>query len=142
VRSRPRGVTVVELTVALVVGAIVMVAAYEAIHVLLRSEKSSDKVSTRTLAEARLMEMLLMDLRSSLSVTETGEQEYTIERYAFQGGKVGIQNVTWRVVDDQRVVREADGESSQEFDFTGLLDPRSPAFRFRLERVPDATFVP
>lgn len=137
--SLRRGFTLTELTIAMVIGFIAMAIAYQAMHLLLRAEESTDRKATRTLAEARLNEMLLRDLRSSTAVISKNKDEYTITRWVMEAGTMVKQDATWRVVDKVRVVRELPGESPMTFDFDGLLDPGEPAFKFRLEKPPDVT---
>jgi hypothetical protein len=138
VTRRRSAVTLVELTLALIIGSLALYIAYQGMHLMVRAEESTDRKASRTLAEARLQEMLLRDLRSSVSVAKKSADEYTISRWVMDGKKMVKRDATWRIVDKVRVTRELPGEGTMTFDFNGLLDPDEPAFRFRLEPSGDA----
>ena len=129
-----RGFTIVELLVAMVIGLAVMIVAYGAMHLMIKAEEGTDKRATRAMAEARLSEMLMRDLRSSVAVTPKSTAEYTITRYVMDAGKMVTKDATWKVLKGVKVTRDLPGDTSMTFDFDGLLDPNEPAFKFRVDR--------
>lgn len=133
-----RGFTLTELMVAMAIGMIATVVAYAAVHLMARAERTTDRHASRTLAEARLAEMLIRDLRSAAGVTRDSDTAYRITRWVLEQGKMVKREATWRVVDKVRVMREMPGEPRTVFDFDGLLDPDQPAFKFRVEPPDDA----
>ena len=139
---RRSGFTIAELMVAVVLGLITLYAIYQVVHFLVVSEKGTDRDATRAIVEAQLMESLLRDVRSAVSITSPGAGVYTIQRYEKSAGAFAKKDVTWKV-DGLRVTRESAGESRQEFNFTGLTDPATRAYTFRLDRLanPEAKFA-
>lgn len=138
-----RGVTLIELMIALVIGAIIVGVAYNAIHLMLRSEQSTDRDASRALAEALVMETLLQDVRSARSVVPAGTG-YKITRNVVAGGRIAEAPlvVTWDIVDGPKVRRQVGSERPQIFDFSTLVSPADPPFKFQLERTPDVIFQP
>lgn len=135
------GFTLMELMVVLLIGVIVMSTAYHAIHILGDAEKSTDKASQRAMVEARLTEALLRDLRSSHSVQKQSDSQYTISRWVLASPRMEKKDVTWRLENKSKVIRESAGEQRQDFDFDGLLSPDEPAFKLRLEKVDESSFA-
>lgn len=135
--------TLVELMVALVVGGIIIGVAYNAIHLMVKSEQSTDRDASRALAEALVMETLLQDMRSARRVDPAGTG-YKITRNVVAGGRVADDPivVTWDVVDGPKVRRQAGSDRPQVFDFSNLMSPNDPPFKFQLERTPDVIFQP
>lgn len=136
-----RGFTLIELLIVLLVGVVIVMTGYQAIHVMAEAEKTTDKASQRAITEARLTEQLLRDLRSSQSVTKRSDSDYTISRWVLGAQRMEKREVTWKLENKTRVTRECTGEPRQDYDFDGLLNPDEPAFKLRLEKVPDATFT-
>lgn len=136
-----RGFTLMELMIVLLIGIVMINSAYQAIHLMGDAEKATEKASARAMVEARLTELLLRDLRSAASVNKTSGERYTIDRWILGTPRMTKVTVTWAVEEKVRVVREAPNEPREVFDFDGLLDPNEPAFKLRLEKVPDSTFV-
>lgn len=135
--------TLVELMIAMIVGAIIVGVAYNAIHLMMRSEQSTDRDASRALAEALVMETLLQDIRSAREVTPAGTG-YRITRNVAVGGRVAEAPVivTWEIVDGPKVRRTAGSERPQLFDFSTLVSPNDPPFKFQLERTSDVIFQP
>jgi prepilin-type N-terminal cleavage/methylation domain-containing protein len=136
-----RGFTLMEVVIVLLIGFVVIVTAYQVMHLMVDAEKTTDKASQRAITEARLTEQLLRDLRSSHKVAKESNERYVISRYVNGSPRMESRDVTWRVEKGTKVVREATGEGRQEFPFDGLLDPDEPAFKFRLDKAPDAEFT-
>ena len=145
IRARS-GFTLVEMAVAMLVGIIAMVVAFNAIILLVKGEKSTDRDASKAIVDARLMQTLLQDIRSATEVTETvPDKEYRVVRYvnAATGGKLEKKTVIWKLASDTKVTRLMDGATRpDEFDYAGLLNPQTPAVKFRLERVSDVRFPP
>ena len=139
-RPGRRGFTLVEAAVALTIGALLLVVAYNAIALFVKGEKSTDREATRAIVEARLMEILLQDVRSSVSVAQAGPDRYHIVRYVSNGGSIEKREVVWQVENGTLVTRQMEGEPVREFNFTGLLAPKTVAVKLRLDRVAHATF--
>jgi hypothetical protein len=110
-----------------------------------KGEKSTDRDASKAIVDARLMQTLLQDVRSATEVTETvAGKEYRVVRFVMApGGKLDRKIVTWKLASDTRVTRLMEGEARpEEFDYTGLLNPQTPAVKLRLERVSDVRFPP
>ena len=140
-----RAFTLVEMAVALLIGIIALIICFNAIILLVRGEKSTDRDASKAIVDARLMQTLLQDVRSAAEVTETvAGKEYKIVRYvAGAGGKLEKKAVQWKLASDTKVTRQLDGAARpEEFDYAGLLNPQTPAVKFRLERVSDVRFPP
>lgn len=142
---RRRGFTLVEMAVAMLVGGIALVVAFNAILLLTKGEKSTDRDASKAIVDARLMQTLLQDVRSATEVTETvAGKEYKVVRFVNgAAGKLEKKTVMWKLASDTKVTRQMEGAARpDEFDYTGLLNPQSPAVKFRLERVSDVRFPP
>lgn len=137
-----RAVTLAELMVALALGGLVFALAWGLSGFMLRSERSTDREASRALAEARLMEQLLQDMRSAAAVQKVGTSEYQLKRHVTRGGKIELVPVVWKLAGPAKVVREEPGQPAQQFDFSAFIDPGDPPFKFQLEKVPDVTFQP
>lgn len=139
-----RGFTLVEMTVALLVGGVALAVAFNAILLLTKGEKATDRDASKAIVDARLMQTLLQDIRSAAEVTEAvAGKEYKVVRWTTgAGGKLEKKTILWKLATDTKVTRTADGGKPEEFDYTGLLNPQTPAVRFRLERVADVRFPP
>jgi prepilin-type N-terminal cleavage/methylation domain-containing protein len=147
-----RGFTLVEMSVALLVGAIALVIAFNAIVLLTRGERSTDRAATKALTDSRLMSLLLMDIRSSTHVEVNGD-DIVIERFvAGQGGLLESKKVTWKTIKDPaspRVTRQVDGESrAEEFSYrpepgtkasanATPVDAQSPVVQLKVEKLQD-----
>lgn len=139
-----RAFTLVELTVATAIGVLIVILAYNTIVLMTRSERAIDRESLGAITESTMMQALLMDVRSAVSIEDAGPQEYRIKRLVLPegGGALTPKTVTWKAdAKTQKVTRTSD-EGTQEFVFPGPLDPRRPALRLRLERTSDAMFAP
>mgnify|MGYP001580433376 CR=1 FL=1 len=157
-RRTARGFTMVEIAVALLIGVIALVVAFNAIILLTKGEKSTDRAASKALTDARLMATLLQDVRSSLSVTPNGADEFTVVRYvpgpATAGGTAGPlekKSIVWKTINDPknpRVTRLVQGDPRPvEFNYRGLyekadgtpaapgIDPMSPALKLRIQRL-------
>lgn len=140
-----RGFTLVEMAVALLIGAIGLTVAFNAIILLTKGEKATDRDASKAIVDARLMQTLLQDVRSASEVSETvSGKEYKIVRFVTgPGGKLEKKTVMWKLVSDTRVSRQVEGGGKpDEYDYAGLLNPQTPAVKFRLERVADVRFPP
>jgi hypothetical protein len=140
VTVRRCGFTLAETAVAVVLAAIVAVLLWQAVLLLSKSEKATDRAASRASMEARLMETLLKDVRSGTQLQAVGPGRYEIKRWVLDGNRMVERTVTWGMKGPNRVERTVQGEPRVEFDFTGLLDPGMPAFRLRLETIPDGEF--
>ena len=138
--------TLVEMSVAMLIGAIALTVAFNAILMLVKGEKSTDRDASKAIVDARLMQTLLQDMRSSVEVTETTPgKEFRVVRWlsTTPGGKLEKKVVTWKLVSDTRVTRQLEGAAKpEEYDYTGLLSPQTPAVKLRLEKVSDVRFPP
>ena len=132
------------MAVALLVGGLALTVAFNAILLLTKGEKSTDRDASKAIVDARLMQTLLQDIRSAAEVSETvAGKEYKIVRFVTGAdGKLEKKTVLWKLVSDLRVSRTFDGGKPDEYDYTGLLNPQTPAIKFRLERVADVRFPP
>jgi len=137
-----RGFTLVELMVAMGVGLLVLLVAYNGFHVLFRSARSTERESTRALLEAQILELLLQDLRSAKSVVEVSPQDYQVTRYLRVGPAFRECRVNWSLKAGSVITRQVEGEPIRRFAFVHLIDPKEPPFNLRLERMPDGHFVP
>ena len=137
-----RGFTLVEGMVALALGAVLLAVGSEAISLLNRGEKAVDRESSRALLEARLLESILQDVRSAVTVSAVADNEYAITRYILTPHGIETRLVTWRLTPGPLITRQADGEADQEFPFTGLVDMHDGPFRLKVEAVHDVDFVP
>jgi type II secretory pathway pseudopilin PulG len=153
-----RGFTLVELAVAALVGIIALMVAFNAIILLTKGEKSADRDASKALTDARLMQSLLQDLRSSFEVTPPNPTtDFVVRRYATPAsgsGPLVEQKVEWKIINDPknpRITRQVQGESRvDEFSYKGLLDPKNPnlsantplAVKLRLEKVSNVRFPP
>ena len=140
--ARRRAFTLTELMVALGIGAIVFALSWNVAHLLMKGERLTDRDASRALAEARLMERLLQDMRSAVSVLQVAPGEYHIKRHITAGGRLATLELTWKLAGPNKVTREAPNEPVQSFDFSGFIDPGEPPFKFQLEKVPDVIFKP
>lgn len=126
-----RGFTLVELAVALIIGSIAMVVAFNAIILLTKGEKATDRSANRALTDSRLMATLLQDVRSSTQVTPTGSDEFKVVRYfPNASGVLESKSVTWKTYTDPknpRVVRQVENERAEEYNYRGLFDPSEAA---------------
>lgn len=158
-----RGFTLVEISVAMLVGVIALTVAFNAIVLLTRGERSTDRAANRALTDSRLMASLLQDVRSSTQINPQGTDTYEITRY-YPNDQTGVlepKKVTWKVFNDPknpRVTRQLEGERLEEFNYKGLLDEtpagqpgqvpvsdptQGLAFKLKLEKVRDGvTFNP
>jgi type II secretory pathway component PulJ len=134
-----RAFTVVELVVVLLLGAVALIAAWNVIMFMTRSEKSMDRASTRALVHARMLQYLMMDVHSSRFIDERGK-EYVVERYVRVGDRLDLKRVTWKQVSDLVVTRKMEGQPVQEFSFKESADASFPRVDFKLERMRDAIF--
>ena len=137
------GMTLIELVFGVAIGLVVLLAVYSVVHLLVVSQRSTDRESSRALAEAQLMETLMQDLRSARTVTQQGADGYRIDRFVSTGGRLSqeTQLVTWQVIEGTKIRRQT-GVRTQIFDFSKLIDPKDPPFKFQLERVSDVVFKP
>lgn len=140
-RGRRPGFTLIEVLVAMLVGSALMYFGYQALVVLARGEKMTDRESARAIVQARTMEYLTRDLRSSVAVTDLATGHFRITRYVPIDGRLQTRTVEWQVHDGRRVTRQQEGEPVQEFNFTGLLEPNSPALALKMERTTDTVFT-
>lgn len=134
------GFTTIEILIVMLIGITAMIVGYQAIHIMAESERTTDKASNRAMIEARLTEALLRDMRSAHSVTKQGADQYTISRWMLASPRMVKKDVIWKIENKVRVTREAE-DGREVFDFDGLLSADEPAFKLRLEKVPDSTFV-
>lgn len=141
---RRGGFTLVEMAVALLVGGVALAVAFNAIILLTKGEKATDRDASKAIVDARLMQTLLQDIRSATEVSETqAGKEYKVVRFVTgAGGKLEKKTVMWKLASDTKVTRVMEGGKPEEFDYTGLLSPTTPAVKFRLERVADVRFPP
>lgn len=137
---RRSGFTLLELLVAMLVGSVLMYFAYQGLALLAKGEKGVDREATRAITHAHTMEYLTRDVRSSVGVTDLGTGHYRITRYVPIDGRLQRRDVEWQVR-GSRVTRQQEGERPLEFNFTGLLEPGSPALALRMERTTDAIFT-
>lgn len=154
-----RGFTLVELAVASLIGIIALIVAFNAIVLLTRGEKSADRDASKALTDARLMQALLQDLRSSFDVQPPNPtSDFTVRRYVKPKGSSTLQEqkVQWKVINDPknpRITRQVEGEPRiEEFNYKGLLDSKNPntnlnastplGVKLRLEKVSDVRFPP
>jgi hypothetical protein len=121
---------------------VVMLISHAAMHSLMRGERRADRESTRALLEAQVLEVLLQDVRSSVSVCRLGDGEWRISRYVCLPSGLESREVVWRTDGRTRVTRHQDGESVKEWSLAGLGDPGETAFRLKLERLSDDTVIP
>lgn len=140
-----RGITLVEIIVAMLVASIVLVVAYQAISVMARTQKSADVKASRALLEAQLLETLLQDLRSRVikdppDPTPAGVLS-GFDRHVVEGGALSVRRVTWSQDGHDHVVREEGGQK-RVFDFRGVLDPDVTSVEFRLEACPGEFLSP
>ena len=143
-----RGFTLIELVVAMAIGLVLIVLAYNAILLMTTGEKLTDKEASRAIVESRLMQALLMDLRSATDMTTSdsaAETRYVIKRWNLKKDKsLEPKQVTWVVVKDPKkpvVTRQMEGEKLETFGFSGLLEPNTPAFELKVERLKDTNVV-
>ncbi|MBI4859406.1 MAG: prepilin-type N-terminal cleavage/methylation domain-containing protein [Candidatus Riflebacteria bacterium] len=143
------GFSLVEILVVLVVGALLLYVAYNGLVLLRRSERSIDREASRAIMEARVLELLMHDIRSSWGpVSSPGDGEYRLVRAVMVDGELKAVAVTWRMRDGGGgqsapvLVRTVEGQRPQEFRFSGLVKPDEPRFAFRIEDVPDGLFTP
>ena len=135
------GFTMVELAVAMAVGALVFLAAGTAINTLMNSESGSYKKaldrSDTAVQQARLMEYLLRDIRSSAGpITET-EMPLQIQRYIRQAdGSLATVEVTWAMNEDE-IVRTQDGREVS-FRFKGSEDSTGDVIELKLQPMDDS----
>ncbi len=137
----------VELAIAMVVAALLGVVAWQFVSRILNPKtgalQGARRRAERALAEARLMEVLMQDLRSSVDVVGDPATGYLIERYVpTASGDLELRVASWRKRDETTVVRELEGGRATEFSFAGLLDDEVPILDLRLEPVRDVLFEP
>lgn len=140
--TRRHAFTIVEVTIALAVGVLLLAVAFSMVHFMGKSEESTDRDSVRAMASARMMQILLFDLRSACApVVKVSETEYAVDRTVVDGsGAAATRKITWKVAGD-KVLRVAPPEPQQEFNFKDLMLPADgPTFKLRVEQIPDGTF--
>lgn len=121
------GFTLVEVSVAMLIGVIALVVAFNAIILLTKGEKSTDRAANRALTDSRLMSALLQDVRSSTQINPQGTDTYEITRY-YPNDATGVlepKKVVWKVINDPlnpRVTRQVGTDRPDEFNYKGLLD--------------------
>lgn len=144
--SGRRAFTLVEAVVAVSLGTLLLILAYNAIILLTKSERSIDRDSQRAITESTMMQALLMDVRSSFKeIQPAGTETYKITRLmpTRGGGPLVEKVVTWQVhKEKQTITRTVEGEPSQQYVFAGLADPRTTFVKLKLERVADGQFTP
>lgn len=133
--------SLVETVVAVAVGLIVLSAAYTALGGLARGAAGTDKRASRAIVTARLLEHLLIDLRSAAEITDSGPGQYQMKCHVARGGALETVDVVWRQEGNGRVIRRSSDGQTQTFGFDGLLDRDVPAIQFRLRRIPDGLFA-
>lgn len=157
---RRSGFTLVEIAVAMLIGVIALVVAFNAIILLTKGERSTDRAASKALTDARLMATLLQDVRSSVEVTPNGPDEFKLVRYVPNAaGVLEKKTVTWKTINDPknpRVTRQVESEPrAVEFNYRGLyekkdgtpaaptIDPLSPSVKLRIQRLDsDVRFPP
>lgn len=137
---RRRGVTVVELMLALGIASVFMVVAWDAVGTLRRQEAAGTERSQRALLDAQVLELAQRDLRAAEGPPEAlpGGSGYAITRSVLTADG-GLQRVTvlWlQEKDDQgrtrRLVRQVEGQAPQRFEYSEVLDD-SEALAFKFE---------
>ena len=158
IRGTRGAFTLVEVAVAMLIGVVALVIAFNAIILLTKGEKATDRAANRALTDARLMATLLQDVRSSVTVTPNGADEFKLVRYF--PNKQGIlekKSVTWKTFNDPknpRVVRQVETDRAEEFNYKGLfeqadgtpgapqIDPMSPSVKLRIQRLDSDVHFP
>lgn len=134
--SARRGTTLVELVVALLVGVLALMLAFNGILLMVRGERSTDREASKALVDARLVQTLLQDLRSSArSIEGKAGGPFTISRWVLDRDRMVERKVTWTMASKTRLQRQMEGEPPEIFDYTGVLDPTSLALSLRITRV-------
>jgi prepilin-type N-terminal cleavage/methylation domain-containing protein len=144
-RSSRRAFSLVELMVAVGIGTLLLIVAYNLIVLMTRSERAVDRDAMRAITESTMMQSLMMDVRSAHTIEPAGADTYRIVRWVVpEGGGAFVESVvTWQAfVREEKVTRTVQGQSPKEFSFAGLTDPRGLGFTFRVEKEPDARFTP
>lgn len=117
------------LIAALIIGAV-----WSALHLVTVGDRVADREAARALEEARAMELLLRDLRSSDGPVQTpADQVYRLTRWTRQGERLASIEVEWRVHPDHRITRTV-GDKVQTFTFDAQMDRARKPFRLRVEK--------
>lgn len=143
-RTMRRGFTLIELTIVIILGMLVIGIIYQSVHLLLRSEDRTDKGSMRAIMEARMMETLLKDVRSASDVQEiVASKQYKIVRYVLENGRAVSRDIVWKLdAAGRKVTRDEPGPGATMFDFTELMDFDAPPVQFRIQKTGETVFDP
>jgi len=140
-----RGVTIVELMIAVAIGTLLLITGYNALIFMKTSQVKTETASTRTITQIQLMEKLTQDIRSGYFVPEDATEytpPYTIMRHVASAGGVDVHRVEWSVSTDGMTVTREDHTSGEnkEFRFENLLEANEIPLLFQVEKVPEAEF--
>ena len=134
------GFTLLELMVSLLVAMLVVNAAWSGLHLLMMGDRAADRDAELALEEAKVLELLLRDLRSSIAVEPTGDG-YRITRYTLVQGSLQQVRADWSLEPGPALVRRIGPRVTASFRFNLKLADVQRPFRLRLERVPGAQFL-
>lgn len=133
-----RATTLMELMVVAALGIVALVLIFNAVSLMLRGERATDRESTKALTDSRLMQALLQDVRSTTRAIEgKAGGPFTIHRNVLERDRLVERDVRWSVVSPTTIERRADGEPTAVFSYAGLLEPGTPALKLRIERITD-----
>jgi type II secretory pathway pseudopilin PulG len=136
------GLTLLELGVVTALLAIALLAGQFAAHALSRSERRADRESTRALLEAQVLEELLQDVRSSISITRPSDDEWRILRHVALARGIETREVVWRTDGLTRVTRHAAGEPARAWPLAGTGEATETVFRLKIERTDEDAPLP
>lgn len=139
--SSRRGFTLIELVVAFAVGSMIFLAAGSAISTLMSNKRGSYKRGLEradlAIQQARVMEYLLRDIRSSVGVPDRDGEIIRLSRYVRQpDGTLSLAEVTWEAKNPALLVRTENGVETR-FRFQGLVEGAEDVFYLKVESIED-----
>ncbi|MBI3893908.1 MAG: type II secretion system protein [Candidatus Wallbacteria bacterium] len=130
-----RGVTLVELVVAIALFSLCLVVVWTQMRQSTQVEGKSSREAQFAMQQALLFDQLTFDLRSSVALTVDGPSRYRIQRLVeTDTGPVSVEVVYDVDKDRSRVTRTLAGAAPQAFDFFELL-PERVQFRLDIEKL-------
>jgi prepilin-type N-terminal cleavage/methylation domain-containing protein len=142
---RRRGYSLLEILIALAIGSGILAVGMQALVVLRKGEVEAEARSARAIRQARLLETLLRDLRSSVEVEAQGPGQLRIRRYVLLGDRIDLKEVRWSREgegDTARLLRSEDGGPGVPYELHALAEEGYVAQDLRIERVRDVLFIP
>ncbi len=120
---RRKGTTIIEVVVAMAVGALVTYGGYSLVTIMARQGGATEKGAQVTSAMVSFLEQMHFDLRRAIAVVSEGDRQVFTIRVLGQNGAIETRQVTYRI-EGSRITREGtDVAGIRDFDFSeGLAE--------------------